>query len=168
MSASLEVWLDCDLCPMQRLGTLAHDRGQVRFHYDKTWLSQQNIAFAIDPQLSLDAGPFFPKPDAGNFGVFLDSSPDRWAEQDPRPIFATRPGCFGLPSFVLPMMIARSGAGGVRTDKRMDRTSPDRPSWRSVPPRNGALALAFAILRVSHQTLAPLLYSGPVGVTHHP
>lgn len=80
MSESLEVWLDCDLCPMQRLGTLAHDRGQVRFHYDKAWLTQQDIAFAIDPQLSLDAGPFFPKPEAGNFGVFLDSSPDRWGQ----------------------------------------------------------------------------------------
>lgn len=80
MIESLEVWLDCDLCPMQRLGTLAHDRGQVRFHYDKTWLTQQDIAFAIDPQLSLDAGPFFPKPEAGNFGVFLDSSPDRWGQ----------------------------------------------------------------------------------------
>jgi serine/threonine-protein kinase HipA len=80
MSASLEVWLDCDLCPMQRFGTLAHDRGQVRFHYDKTWLTQQDIAFAIDPQLTLDAGPFFPKPEAGNFGVFLDSSPDRWGQ----------------------------------------------------------------------------------------
>lgn len=80
MSESLEVWLDCDLCPMQRLGTLAHDRGQVRFHYDKTWLTRQDIAFAIDPQLTLDAGPFFPKPDAGSFGVFLDSSPDRWGQ----------------------------------------------------------------------------------------
>ena len=80
MSNELEVWLDCDLCPMLRLGTLAHDRGQVRFHYDKAWLSQQDIAFAIDPQLSLDAGPFFPKPEAGNFGIFLDSSPDRWGQ----------------------------------------------------------------------------------------
>jgi serine/threonine-protein kinase HipA len=80
MNESLEVWLDCDLCPMQRLGTLTHDRGQVRFRYDKTWLMQQDIAFAIDPQLTLDAGPFFPKPEAGNFGVFLDSSPDRWGQ----------------------------------------------------------------------------------------
>ena len=80
MSESLEVWLDCDLCPMQRLGTLTHDRGQVRFHYYKAWLTQQDIAFAIDPQLTLDAGPFFPKPEAGNFGVFLDSSPDRWGQ----------------------------------------------------------------------------------------
>ena len=52
----------------------------MRFHYDKPWLAQQDIAFAIDPQLTLDAGSFFPKPEAGNFGVFLDSSPDRWGQ----------------------------------------------------------------------------------------
>ncbi|MDP2752307.1 MAG: HipA domain-containing protein [Rhodocyclaceae bacterium] len=80
MSSELEVWLDCDWCPMQRLGTLIHDRGQVRFQYEKTWLAQREWAFTIDPQLSLDAGSFFPKPDAGNFGVFLDSSPDRWGQ----------------------------------------------------------------------------------------
>jgi serine/threonine-protein kinase HipA len=75
----LEVWIDCDLCPMQRLGTLAHDRGQVRFRYDKAWLTQ-DIAFAIDPRLGLDAGSFFPKPEAGNFGIFMDSAPDRWGQ----------------------------------------------------------------------------------------
>jgi len=80
VSSDLEVWLDCDLCPRQRLGALSHDRGQVRFHYDKLWLAQQDIAFAIDPQLTLDAGPFFPKPETGNFGIFLDSSPDRWGQ----------------------------------------------------------------------------------------
>jgi len=79
MSETLEVWLDCDLCPMQQLGTLSHDRGQVWFTYSKTWLSH-DIAFAIDPQLSLDAAPFFPKAETGNFGIFLDSSPDRWGQ----------------------------------------------------------------------------------------
>ena len=80
MSSDLEVWLDCDLYPKQRLGTLSHDRGQVRFRYDEAWLAQPDIAFAIDPGLTLDAGPFFPKPEAGNFGIFLDSSPDRWGQ----------------------------------------------------------------------------------------
>ncbi len=79
MSNDLEVWLDCDLCPMQRLGTLSHDRGQVRFRYETVWLAQ-DVAFAIDPLLTLDAGPFFPKPEAGNFGIFMDSSPDRWGQ----------------------------------------------------------------------------------------
>ena len=37
-------------------------------------------AFALDPDLSLDEHPFFPKPALGNFGIFLDSSPDRWGQ----------------------------------------------------------------------------------------
>lgn len=57
-----------------------HERSQLHFHYEKTWLAQPDIAFAIDPQLNLDAGPFFPKPSVGNFGIFLDSSPDRWGQ----------------------------------------------------------------------------------------
>lgn len=76
---SLEVWLDCDLGPPCMVGTLAHDRGQIRFHYERAWLSDAR-AFALDPDLSLDASPFFPKPELGNFGIFLDSSPDRWGQ----------------------------------------------------------------------------------------
>ena len=76
---ALEVWLDCDLGPACQVGTLAHDRGQVRFHYDRNWLKSAS-AFALDPDLSLDEHPFFPKPEIGNFGVFLDSSPDRWGQ----------------------------------------------------------------------------------------
>jgi serine/threonine-protein kinase HipA len=75
----LEVWLDCDLGPRRLVGTLAHDRGQIRFHYDRNWLRDPN-AFALDPDLSLDEAPFFPKPEVGNFGVFLDSAPDRWGQ----------------------------------------------------------------------------------------
>ena len=69
----------CDLGPPCQVGTLAHDRGQVRFRYHAPWL-QDARAFALDPDLSLDTQPFFPKPDMGNFGIFLDSSPDRWGQ----------------------------------------------------------------------------------------
>lgn len=79
MSDPLEVWLDSDLFEPCRVGTLWHDRGQVRFAYDKSWL-RHGQAFMLDPDLSLDAAPFFPKPEAGNFGIFLDSSPDRWGQ----------------------------------------------------------------------------------------
>lgn len=75
----LEVWLDCDLGPPCLVGRLAHDRGQIRFHYDRAWLADGR-AFAVDPDLSLDEAPFFPKPELGNFGIFLDSSPDRWGQ----------------------------------------------------------------------------------------
>ena len=76
---ALEVWLDCDLGPPCLVGTLAHDRGQIRFHYERVWLRDAR-AFALDPDLSLDEAPFFPKPELGNFGIFLDSSPDRWGQ----------------------------------------------------------------------------------------
>ena len=76
---ALEVWLDCDLGPPCLVGTLAHDRGQIRFHYERAWLRDAR-AFALDPDLSLDEAPFFPKPELGNFGIFLDSSPDRWGQ----------------------------------------------------------------------------------------
>ncbi len=75
----LEVWLDCDLGPACLVGTLAHDRGQIRFRYERDWLADGR-AFSLDPDLSLDDAPFFPKPDMGNFSVFLDSSPDRWGQ----------------------------------------------------------------------------------------
>lgn len=76
---TLEVWLDCNLGPPCLVGTLAHDRGQIRFHYERAWLRDAR-AFALDPDLSLDDAPFFPRPELGNFGIFLDSSPDRWGQ----------------------------------------------------------------------------------------
>jgi len=76
---ALEVWLDSELGPACRVGRLSHDRGQIRFHYERAWLADAR-AFALDPDLSLDDAPFFPKPELGNFGIFLDSSPDRWGQ----------------------------------------------------------------------------------------
>lgn len=75
----LEVWLDDDLSPARQVGMLTHDRGQIRFRYQRDWL-QDSRAFALDPDLSLDEHPFFPRPELGNFGIFLDSSPDRWGQ----------------------------------------------------------------------------------------
>lgn len=78
-SSDLEVWLDCDLDEMRRVGTLSHDRGLVRFSDDKAWPKDAK-SFMLDPDLSLDGHPFSPKPEAGNFGTVLDSSPDRWGQ----------------------------------------------------------------------------------------
>lgn len=76
----LEVWIDTDFIgEMIKVGTLAHDRGHVRFSYDKGWLAHPSC-FDIDPDLSLDDSTFHPNPEVGNFGIFLDSSPDRWGQ----------------------------------------------------------------------------------------
>lgn len=73
------VWLDDPAFgPLQHIGRLARGgRGTVRFVYEPAWLKQSH-AFPMDPELDLQAGEFFPK--GSNFGVFMDSCPDRWGQ----------------------------------------------------------------------------------------
>ncbi len=47
------------------------------FEYDKVWLETKD-AQQLDPDLKLFSGPQFLNDDKKNFGLFLDSSPDRW------------------------------------------------------------------------------------------
>ncbi|MBA4386919.1 MAG: type II toxin-antitoxin system HipA family toxin [Verrucomicrobia bacterium] len=73
------VWLDDPAYgPLQKIGTLSRgDRGSVRFSYEPGWLKHAH-AFPLDPELDLNAGEFFPG--NSNFGVFMDSCPDRWGQ----------------------------------------------------------------------------------------
>lgn len=80
MNDELEVWIDSDLQPQARVGTLFNVRGNVRFEYDKAWL-KGGLAFQLDPGLTLDEAPFNPIDGSTNFGVFLDSTPDRWGKK---------------------------------------------------------------------------------------
>jgi len=64
------------------MGTLSAEpvRGKevFSFEYEKKWL-ESGHAQLIDPDLQLYAGPQYLNDDAkSNFGIFLDSSPDRW------------------------------------------------------------------------------------------
>ncbi len=47
------------------------------FEYDEKWLKSDNIR-NLDPDLQFYGGPQYIKDDKKNFGIFLDSSPDRW------------------------------------------------------------------------------------------
>ncbi len=66
------------------LGTLycSKLRGKeiYQFEYDKEWLKSK-FAIEIDPNLRLFSGRQYPQETSGNFGVFLDSMPDRWGKQ---------------------------------------------------------------------------------------
>jgi serine/threonine-protein kinase HipA len=75
----VEVWLDADFLERTRVGTLSHDRGTLRFSYEPAWLKNPQ-AFALDPDLSLGEGTYYPNAEAGNFRVFDDSAPDRWGQ----------------------------------------------------------------------------------------
>lgn len=79
MTDEVEVWLDADFLASTHVGTLAHDRGTLRFIYEPAWLHNPQ-AFALDPDLSLGEGTYFPNAEAGNFRVFDDSAPDRWGQ----------------------------------------------------------------------------------------
>jgi serine/threonine-protein kinase HipA len=73
------VWLDDPAYgSLQQIGTLSRgDRGSIRFSYEADWLKHAH-AFPLDPELDLTAGEFFPGD--SNFGVFMDSCPDRWGQ----------------------------------------------------------------------------------------
>lgn len=47
------------------------------FEYDKGWLESPSCQ-ALDPDLALYAGPQYVPKGGRNFGIFLDSAPDRW------------------------------------------------------------------------------------------
>ena len=47
------------------------------FEYDKKWMKNQAMQI-LDPRLQLYSGLHYLNDDQSNFGIFLDSSPDRW------------------------------------------------------------------------------------------
>lgn len=65
------------------IGTLGivHTKGHqvTSFDYDKDWIRQQ-LAQNLDPDLQFYTGPQYLATDKANFGVFMDSSPDRWGK----------------------------------------------------------------------------------------
>jgi serine/threonine-protein kinase HipA len=69
------------------------------FKYDRTWLESKH-ALVIDPGLRLDPGPQHVPTGRDTFGVFLDSSPDRWGR----------------------VLLQRREAQRARTENRRERT----------------------------------------------
>ena len=79
---SVEVYLDTQRSLSLVLMGLLHrqrsGKGELfAFEYDKNWLERAE-AFQFDPDLALGEGRQFPAADRSNFGIFTDSTPDRW------------------------------------------------------------------------------------------
>jgi len=72
-------WIDLE--GPHLMGTLKAEllRGKeiFSFSYDQSWL-RTGMAQELDPDLKMYTGPQFVNDDKPNFGLFLDSSPDRW------------------------------------------------------------------------------------------
>ena len=65
------------------LGTLSmvHTKGHhvASFDYDKDWI-KKGFAQSLDPDLQFYTGPQYLGKKKTNFGLFMDSSPDRWGK----------------------------------------------------------------------------------------
>jgi serine/threonine-protein kinase HipA len=72
--ARLNAPVDVGLLSRERRGTVE----VIRFAYSEAWLEEVPEAFPIDPELPLYAGDQFPRGTRELFGVFRDTSPDRW------------------------------------------------------------------------------------------
>ncbi len=57
--------------------TPARGKEVFAFEYDKSWLAA-GPRQQLDPSLALYSGPQYPAKSRENFGMFLDSAPDRW------------------------------------------------------------------------------------------
>jgi len=59
--------------------SIVHTKGHqvVSFEYDKEWIRAE-LAQSLDPDLQFFGGPQYLGKGKNNFGLFMDSSPDRW------------------------------------------------------------------------------------------
>jgi serine/threonine-protein kinase HipA len=72
-------WKDLDGPVLMGVLSVAHTKGHevFSFAYDREWL-KNGYAQSLDPDLQFYAGPQYLNTGKKNFGLFLDSSPDRW------------------------------------------------------------------------------------------
>ncbi|SFE97616.1 serine/threonine-protein kinase HipA [Chitinophaga sp. CF118] len=86
MAESKNIWVYADWVDLKGarlMGQLKIEpvRGKdvFSFHYEKSWLDS-GYALTIDPDLGLFTGPQYIRDEKVNFGIFTDSSPDRWGK----------------------------------------------------------------------------------------
>ncbi len=72
-------WIELEGAALMGTLSVAHTRGRgiFSFAYHKAWLDR-GLAQNLDPDLQLFAGTQHLSTGKKNFGIFLDSSPDRW------------------------------------------------------------------------------------------
>lgn len=130
------------------IGTLyvSYVRGkeQFSFEYDKQWLSKVSTSNQLDPDLYLYQGRQFAPLDKSQFGIFSDSSPDRWGRMlmKRREAIQARkedrkPRTLQESDFILGVYDeARMGALRFKTDREGDFLSDDKelatPPWTTL------------------------------------
>lgn len=129
------------------------------FEYDPDWL-RSGIAQDLDPDLGLYTGPQYVRNDKPNFGLFLDSSPDRWgrllmrrkeAVQAKRESRSTK--VLHESDYLLGVFDAqRMGALRFKTDPDDDFL--DNNQTMACPPWTSLQSLEFASLQLEREDIA--------------
>lgn len=72
-------WVELESPTLIGFLSVEYSRGKeiFSFEYAEGWLNSDNTRM-LDPDLGLYAGVQYPRDEKANFGLFLDSSPDRW------------------------------------------------------------------------------------------
>jgi len=132
--------------------TSVRGKESFSFEYTKAWL-QSGFSQTIDPDLQLFSGTFFPKDNKPNFGMFLDSCPDRWgrtlmqrreallAKQESRPIRTL------MESDYLLGVYDETRMGGLRIKTNQDGPFLNDQKGMAAPPWTSLRELENACLK---------------------
>lgn len=163
MAQRIYVYADWQGLPAtMRVGVLAADlvRGKevFSFEYDQIWL-QSGFARMLDPDLQLFSGPQYLNDGKPNFGMFLDSSPDRWgrvlmrrreaiiARKEERPPATLHESAFLLGVYDGTRM------GGLRFKTNEDSDFVSHTAELAAPPWVTLRDLEYASLRLENEDI---------------
>ncbi|MBC31552.1 MAG: toxin HipA [Muricauda sp.] len=126
------------------------------FEYDKEWL-RSDFAQIIDPDLQLFEGQQYLNDEKSNFGIFLDSSPDRWRrvlmlrKEAARARIESRPAKTLMESDYLLGVYDGNRMGGLRFKTKTDGSFLDDDQTKAAPPFTSLRDLEFASLQLEKE-----------------
>ena len=157
----VEVIIDLErLGGLQRMGWLHRQVGGggdvYSFEYDKAWLTHPD-SFGFDPDLQLVEGRIYSPADRENFGIFLDSSPDRWGRVLMQRRAARRATKAGKPAPTLTPWDYLLGVqdvtrlGALRLRRSENQPFLDDDTTRSAPPVTSVRELQAVSLKLEDE-----------------
>lgn len=164
MARRILVYADWEGLPHAiQVGTLTADmiRGKevFSFEYAQAWLRVPQ-AQMLDPDLQLFSGPQYLNDDKPNFGMFLDSSPDRWGRVLMRrreAITARQEGRAARPLNELDFLVGvfdGTRMGGLRFKETADGEFLSHATELAAPPWVTLRELEYASLQLENEALS--------------
>lgn len=135
------------------VGTRIRGKELFSFEFDDSWLRNKMFK-SFDPELQLFKGRQYASQDKSNFGIFLDSTPDRWGRMllDRREIIKAReenrPVIPLLETDYLLGVYDESRMGALRFKTSLDGDFLDNDNSLASPPWTSLRDLEYASLQI--------------------